>query len=197
MFAMKNVWLIPLLAVAGIAQTPPQLEAVSTSLDTTSHMVSSTLVNHSAKKIVAYIIELRQFDGANQPVDTPLVVGMDNVYTLAYGPDSPVASLLASGTEIKKQFGPLSTDAVTASVSVLAVVYLDRTAEGDPNEIVLLFRNRSMHVQRAVDAAKLLATQPAATELRSRLNQISAIHERTAGGTRNQERRGQGSFRPG
>lgn len=127
---------------------------------------------------MAYVIEVRQFDAAGKPAGEPLILGTDNVFSLLYGDDAP--ALIAPGAEISQQFGSLSPDSATANVSVVAVVYLDQTAEGDPKQIDLLRKNRAMHAQHAQAAADLLTDYPTSSiETRSRLSKLTSIHERT------------------
>lgn len=103
-------------------------------------------------------------------------MGTDNVFGLFYGPN-PNALITPEDT-LKKEF-QVASDAVTANASVIAVAYEDRTAEGDPNEISMLFKNRAMHARHAQEAADLLAQYPSSpTEVSSHLARLNTIHER-------------------
>jgi hypothetical protein len=174
----------------------PQLKIVSSDFNPTSHILTVGVLNQSAKMIVAYVTDVRAFDVSHKPVGLPLIVGTDNVFTLVYGADSPAASLLAPTAKMTKQFGPFSPDVVTTTASVVSVVYLDRTAEGDPKQTALVFKTRKLRADHAESLAQLLATYPASPdELAPRLSKIEAISERVdaiepllrSGGSTNQK----------
>lgn len=138
-------------------------------------MFSVELLNQSSKKVVAYVIDVRQFDASNNQVGSPLVVGTDNVFTQI----PSAGSLLVPNAKMIKQFGPLSSVTVSATATVVSVVYLDRTSEGDPKQTALLLKNRKLRGDHAESLAQLLATYPnSPDELKLRLSKIAVMSER-------------------
>ena len=85
---MRTRFFLPLfsvIATAVCAQIPAtHLEAVSSTIDPQSRQITVTLFNHSSKMVVAYGLEISQFDAADKPLGPPLVVGTDNVFSLVY-----------------------------------------------------------------------------------------------------------------
>jgi hypothetical protein len=169
---------LPLLATTALAQAPLQLEAVSANLKPDSQQITVTMTNHSTKVAVAWFLELRQFDASGKEVNVPLKAGVDWAGSLAWG-DEPNSNFILPGAEGKEQFGA-APEAIGANAAVLAVIYKDRTAEGDPTEIAHFFEGRARRAQHAEAVAELLATYPASSsELRERLGKLAEISERT------------------
>jgi hypothetical protein len=79
------------------------------------------------------------------------------------------------GAEGTVLFGA-APDTVTAAAALLAVIYEDRTAEGNPDRIGILFHSRQLRAEDARAAAELLASYPASPEeMRSRLGKLAAM----------------------
>jgi hypothetical protein len=165
-----------LLCTAAAAQT--QLEVVSATVDPDAHQVNVVLVNHSGKIAVAYALSVKQFDAAGKQVGEALSVGMDWAGMLVWG-DRADPHFILPGAEGKVPFG-LLPDAVSATASMLAVVYKDRTAEGDAKEIALTFDSRRRHAEQAQAVADLLAAYPASkAEAEERFEKLAAIPGRS------------------
>jgi hypothetical protein len=178
---MQLIRVLPLAAllVMAAAAAETQLEMVSATIDQQAHHVDVALVNHSAKTAVAYVLEVHQFDAAGKPVGEPQYpVGFDWAGMLAWG-DRTDPHFILPGAEGTVSFG-LLPDAVNASADVLAVVYKDRTAEGNQKEIATAFDSRRRHAEQAQSAADLLATYPASkAEAEERFEKLAAIPGRS------------------
>ena len=171
-------FLFPLLAIAAMAQALPEVEVASSRLDLDSHRIAVTLVNHGSKVAVAWFLEVRQFDAAGKEVNVPLKAGVDWAGSLVWG-DEPNANFIAPGAKGKQEFGA-APEAASATAALQAVIYKDRTAEGDPTQIAHFFEGRARRAQHAAAVAELLATYPASSsELSERLGKIAEISERT------------------
>lgn len=173
-----RILLLPLLATTTFAQASLQLEAVSANLKPNSHQITVTMVNHSTKVAVAWFLDIRQFNAAGKQLNANLEVGLDWAGSLAWG-DEPNANFILPGAEGKAQFGA-APDAISATAALLAVIYKDRTVEGDPTQIARFFQNRARRAQHAEAAAELLGAYPASSsELHARLDKLAAISEHT------------------
>lgn len=149
------LWLLA-FATAALAQTePPQLTVVSTSLDPQTNSIDVKLLNGSDKLVVAYTLECRQFDAAGKELGAkPQVVTYDNVRNLVYEhePDLARYKFILPRTEAPSFLKfTVMPDAVTAKVSVLAVVYRDRTAEGARHYIDGVFKARADSARKAAE----------------------------------------------
>ena len=182
LMVQKAVSVLFLCAAVMAQNSPTQLEVTSSNLDINSHQITVTLVNRGSETVVTYTLQIHQFDGSGKRLDViPLVVTIDHVFDLMYAnePDLSRYGFVRPGASFVNQFGSLP-DAVSASATVIAVVYKDRTAEGDPKQVALIFRNRAMHAEHATNAANLLANYPSSpSEVRDRLDKLTALHEHT------------------
>ena len=179
---LMNLFLLS--ATAAWGQTRPiQLEAVSSNLNAESHQITVTLLNHSNKVVVAYSLSIRQFDASGKPLGQPLLAGSDLVFNLVYAdqPNLAAYGFILPGAEIKSAVGSIAVpDATNATADVQAVVYQDKSGEGDPKQIALVFRGRALHARHAAAAVELLSSYPASpTEAQSRLDKLAEINERT------------------
>lgn len=175
---LSRVIPIALLLAATVAAAEPQLEVVSASLNPDLHQITVTLVNHSSKTAVAWLLEVRQFDAAGKPLQ-PVRTGVDWAGSLIWS-DRPDPHFIAGGAQAETILGA-PPEVVGATAAVLAVIYIDRSGEGNAQTIALFFDSRARHAQQAAIAEQLLATYPASLEeARARFEQLSAISERSA-----------------
>ena len=119
-----------------------------------------------------------RYDASGAPLlITPLIVGHDYVFSLRYsGPGQPAErDQLMPGAQKTVTVGA-DPNAVSATARLLAVIYADRTSEGDPKQVAMFFNNRAMFAKRASDAANLLANPPSSDSDRAdRISKLSQM----------------------
>jgi hypothetical protein len=143
-------------ALAAAASTSPQLQVVSTTLDTNSRRITYALKNTAKVPAVAWMLRLTQTD-ANNKVVSELNSGEEYVYAFAYPDDPEEEEALRSGFiqpgQTITRGANADPKAVHAQVTVLAVVYADRRAEGNEKEINMVFAGRAQDAKELADAA--------------------------------------------
>jgi hypothetical protein len=162
--------LLSLLATAAWAQTNPiHLQATPVVVDPSAHTLTFALLNQSEKVVVAYILEYKHFDVSGKLI-ADYRVGVDNLYFNSSGDPDPQheVQLIPPGkthpiTQLQLA-GSAAANAATTTVSVLAVVYADRTWEGSAHAVFPIFDTRARTAQRLKEAAALFETSPATAE---------------------------------
>jgi hypothetical protein len=167
-----------LLCAATAAQTPQpiKLEVVSANVNLESHQLTIELHNQSDKIAVAYMLEIKEFDVSGKSLaDTK--TGWDYLYfNPADIPDQRERNLIPPGKTAR--LDPMtSTETFSAEVSVLAVVYQDRTFQGTESAVFPLFDVRARTAQKLQKAAALMhGTYPVTPEaVRAAVQSLRAL----------------------
>ena len=140
---------------------------VSTDFDPGTHRCNATLTNVGDKVIVARAWETTVIRSDGETLG-PLLQVYDGRYAYADQailPDVGKAhhQLLLPGKS-KELTTSVDSDAVSCNIEVTAVVYEDRTAEGDERAIDIIFSDRAAAAKRLSQAADALKTYPASTD---------------------------------
>ena len=165
-----------LAAVIVFAGPPTQVQVQSANID--GNTITVTLVNTGSKPAVAWTVDVRQYDASGAPLPiAPLIVGHDYVFSLLYPGRGHAAERdqLMPGAQKTIKVGA-DPNAASATATLLAVIYADRTSEGDPKQVAMFFSNRAMFARRASEAANLLATPPSSdSDKADRISKLSQM----------------------
>ena len=131
--------MVTLLCSAGRIHAETHLRVLWTDLDPASREVSVQLLNSSPKTIVAYSLEAREFDASGRQVDS-WGIGWDYLAESASNPSRD--SQIEPGRTATVSNG-VSGKGTSVQVTVTAVVYDDRTAEGRPANVAIVFDQRA------------------------------------------------------
>jgi hypothetical protein len=128
---------------ASAASTPPNLEIVSATVDPEMHQASIDMLNRGDKTVVAYTLLVKQFAG--ERLVYHFKIGFDHMYRPTPGIDrireSAEAYVIRPGGGYLYE-APTQPEATRVEVSVVSVVNMDRTVEGDPKDAKFVFQER-------------------------------------------------------
>lgn len=161
---MRFILLSLAAAAAAMAQTQPQLKVLSSTVNLGSpHLVNIELENQGDKTVTAYDLEIKQLDASGKTLSDDRI-GWNNIYFNPTGaPDQREAGLIRPGKTLVQYAGAMA-DTVSAQVAVLAVVYDDRTWEGDQSAVFPLFDIRARTAEKLKQAAAIMQTYPASRD---------------------------------
>ncbi len=173
---LRTLWgaALLLIPISLLAQTPPpekklptrpvtELKAVGASLDTNTHDVTVHLQNLSPKTVVAYSLEIKEFDAQDKEIGDSRFNGVGFDWA---GPEpNPSAdNFIPPGRTVSIVPGKTSPDALSVEATVTTVIYEDATWEGLAQGF---FQTRAAHGREAREAAAD-AQGPRKTELEKR-----------------------------
>lgn len=183
---MFRVFAVLLGALAAYAQATPQvppaqmprLRVLSSIVNLETHWVPVELQNPGDKTVTAYALEFKESDASGKIISDSRV-GWDHVYYKPTGTPIPEyeRDLIPPGKTITRH-EPTSSDATTSEqITVLAVVYDDRTWEGKQKDAFPLFDIRSRLAQKLKQASALMqqAYPATPTEFRDKIQALRAI----------------------
>lgn len=157
-----------LLSFAAFAQTPKGLVVTSTNLDRVTHVLTIGFQNNSNKTIVGYTFYTTPLDAQQRPLNVGSGFGHDFL-----DPDgSP--QYIQPGQPRVEPYGFDFPGAVSAKVEVIAVIYLDQTAEGVGGAVLAMFDFR---LKQAKEIRKSLTEQPHSPDEQARLEKRAAFFE--------------------
>lgn len=158
-----SLWL---LATAASAQTNPiHLQATPALVDLNAHTLTFELVNESNKVAVAYMLEFKQFDYSGKLIADSKVGWNHQSFKPTGSPPGPRdgEGQIQPGNSFTSD-QPALPATVSAQVTVIAVVYDDRTYEGTEHDVFPLFDVRARNAHKLEQAAALMESYPATPE---------------------------------